>query len=62
MAKLLVTLQMQFEIEGEDETDTDAVDKLVETLETQIPLIGLGASIEVESVEEKPDWLTVVPK
>lgn len=51
MDKLLVTLQMQFEIQGEDETDDDAVDKLVEILETQIPLIGLGASIKVHSVQ-----------
>lgn len=48
---LLVTLQMQFTIQGEDETDTEPVDKLVETLETQIPLIGLGATIDVQSVD-----------
>lgn len=45
--KFQVTLQLSFEIEGEDER---AIDELVETL-NEVPLINLGAEIEVQNVK-----------
>ena len=45
--KFQVTLQLSFEIEGEDEC---AIDELVEAL-NEVPLINLGAEIEIQNVK-----------
>jgi hypothetical protein len=51
MAKLLVTLQVQFVIEGEDETDDVAVEELVAEMEREMPAVAVGGTVEVQSVD-----------
>lgn len=51
MAKLLVTLQVQFVIEGEDETDDVAVEELVAEMEREMPAVAVGGTVSVQSVE-----------
>lgn len=51
MAKLLVTLQVQFVIEADDETDDMAVEELVAEMEREMPVVAVGGTVEVQSVE-----------
>jgi len=48
--KFLVTLQLQFEVEADENNDERAVDELIEELE-KVPLIAVGANIDVTSVD-----------
>jgi hypothetical protein len=47
--KLLVTLQLNFELESDVGSEKDAVNQLVEEL-NKVPLIAVGATVDVVSV------------